>query len=426
MDGNASSYIFIVILIAFSAFFSGSEIAFASVNKLRLKKNAESQNKLSYRIALYIAENYDKALSSILVGNNLVNIAASSIATVIAMSIAGEAYVGYATAIMTVVILIFGEIMPKLIAREHSESFTKAVALPLRGIMIITFPVVFVVIKILDVVSKLWGGSAENSSGVTEDELVTIIEMVEDEGVIDEARSDLLQSAIEFSDITAQEIITPRVDMLAIDVDDDTSEIKKLIDNSAFSRLPVYEGTVDNIIGVLYLNRFYKKLIDENDFEIRDMLMEVCYIPKTLKLPYVLAELRRARQHLAVVTDEYGGTLGILTMEDVLEELVGEIWDETDEVVREFTVIDENNFEASGDMSIFDFLEELGADNSAFEGDYTTLGGWITDMLNGFPSEGDSFEYAGMTITVKETDDKRVKRVSVLKHPLQEEDKEQK
>ncbi len=424
MNANISSYIYIVILIVFSAFFSGSEIAYASVNKLRLKKNVETTNRLSQRLALYIADNYETALSSILVGNNLVNIAASSIATVIAMSIAGEAYVGYATAIMTVVILIFGEIVPKLLAREHSEGFTTAVAVPLRIIMIITYPVVFVVMKILGVVSKIWGGSSDNSPSVTEDELVTIIEMVEDEGVIDEARSDLLQSAIEFSDITAQEIITPRVDMLAIDVDDEVEDIRKLINNSAFSRLPVYEGTIDNIIGVLYLNRFYKRLIDESDFNIRDMLMEVCYIPKTLKLPYVLAELRRARQHLAVVTDEYGGTLGILTMEDVLEELVGEIWDETDEVVKEFEEIDSNNYIASGDMNISDFLEDIGADATPFESEYTTLGGWLTEMLNGFPREGDSFEYDSMKITVLEMDDKRVKSVSVHKQTDEKEIKD--
>ncbi|MBQ1466320.1 MAG: HlyC/CorC family transporter [Eubacteriaceae bacterium] len=403
----------IILFILFSAFFSGSETAFASANKLRLRRSAEDGGAAD-RLAADISENYDEALSAILFGNNLVNIAASSATTVLAMTLTGdETGVALATAIITVAIIIFGEIAPKIAASRISNAMCRAVAYPLKAVMVVTRPVVWLMDALLGLLGRLWGSDTDPGS-VTEEELVTIIEMVEDEGVIDEEQSELLQSAIEFSDITAQEVITPRVDMVAIDIDDSFEDILDTVNSSPYSRIPVYQDTVDNIIGVLYLNRFYRQALDRDSFDIRDMLMDVLYIPKTLKLPNVLSQFRKKQQHLAVVTDEYGGTLGIITMEDVLEELVGEIWDETDTVEADIVHINDETYIASGDMSIYDFLEELGIDPDSFEGDYTTVGGWATEMLSTFPKKGDSFDYRGISVTVLEAEDRRVLKVRAV------------
>lgn len=416
MDSSYGSCILIILLIMLSAFFSGSEIAYASANKKRIRKASETK-KLKPSLAYFIIENYDQALSTILIGNNLVNIAASSVATVIALSIVGEAGVAYATFIMTIIILIFGEITPKVYAKTHSDTFAIAVSVPLRILMTITKPIVVIVMMIVKAVSRLWGGNIENDDTITEDELLTIIETVEDEGVIQEDRSELLKSAIEFSDIAAQEILTPRVDMVAIDVDDDMDSIVETINTSPYSRIPVYEKSIDNIIGVLYVNHFLKKAIDTEEVSIRSILMEVCFVHKSLKLPVVLSELRRRKMHLAVVIDEYGGTMGILTMEDVLEQLVGEIWDETDEITSEFDEVGPDLYEARGDLSIYDFFEYLEVDEDLEHREYTTVGGWAIEMINGFPNVGDSFDYKNMTITVQEMDDLRVKKVLVTVHP---------
>ena len=416
-DSPYGPYILITVLICFSAFFSGSEIAFASANKMRMKKAAESGSKKA-KLAYYIYERYDKALTTILIGNNLVNMASSAIATVIAIKLMGESGAAIATVAMTVIILIFGEIVPKILAKDHCDVFTLAAAPFLRFLMLITAPIVFVVMKLLDVMNRTWATQKKEPS-VTEEDLVSIIETVEDEGIIDEERSDLLQSAIEFSEISAQEIITPRVDMLAIDIDDDLDSIIELANHSSYSRIPVYEDSIDNIIGILYLNHFFKQVVDTKEFSLRDLLMDVCFIHKSMKLPAVLAELKRRKMHMAIVTDEYGGTLGVVTMEDVLEQLVGEIWDESDEIVEEFTDVGENIHEVDADISIYDFLEYFDLDDRDFESDYTTVGGWAIEMLNGFPNPGDTFTYKNLTVTVDKMQEHRIIQVLVKVDPPQ-------
>jgi len=408
-------YLLITVLICFSAFFSGSEIAFASANKLRMKKASENGSKKA-KLAYYIYERYDKALTTILIGNNLVNMASSAIATVIAINLMGESGVVIATVMMTVLILIFGEIIPKILAKDHCDVFILTVSPFLRILMLITAPLVYIITKLLDVMNKTWANQKKEPS-VTEEDLVSIIETVEDEGIIDEERSDLLQSAIEFSDISAQEIITPRVDMLAIDIDDDLDSIIELANHSSYSRIPVYEDGIDNIIGILYLNHFFKQVVDSKDFLLRDLLMDVCFIHKSMKLPAVLAELKRRKMHMAIVTDEYGGTLGVVTMEDVLEQLVGEIWDESDEIVEEFTDVGENIHEVDADISIYDFLEYFDLNDRDFDSDYTTVGGWAIEMLNGFPNPGDSFPYKNLTITVDKMHEHRIIQILVKVDP---------
>ncbi len=414
------NYIIIVICIICSAFFSGSEIAYNSVNPLRLQKAADEGSKKA-KLALNIYNKYEKFLSTILIGNNLVNIASSSVATVICISLFGEVGAAYATLVMTVIILICGEITPKMVARSHAFDFATTAAYPVKLLMIITFPIVWLVGLLMKLLSHLWGKD-EEEEGFNAEELSNLIEIAETENVIDEERGDLLQSAIDFSDTSAQEILTHRVDMIAIDIDDPMDEIIATLESSPYSRIPVYEDSIDNIIGIVYLNHFYKKIVEEPDFSLRDILIEVCFIHKSMKLPAVLSELKRRKTHIAVVTDEYGGTMGIVTMEDVLEQLVGDIWDETDEVVEDITEVAENTFEVDGDMSIYDFLDEVGLDSDDFEGDYTTVGGWAIESIGTFPSAGDSFEYENLTVTVVETEELRVTKLKAIVTPKQDDE----
>ena len=413
-------YITIIILVACSAFFSASEIAYASLNKLRLK-NAAEEGGLRAIWAGRIVDQYERSLCTILMGNNLVNIGASSVGTVIAMElVGGEQGAAYATAIMTVIILIFGEIVPKQVAKQHADSFSLMVAPLIRLLTVITQPLVTVVMFLVNSISRLWGSKGE-AQGITADELVTIIETVEDEGVIDEERSDLLQSAIEFSEVEVQEIITHRVDMLVIDIDDSLDEILQTVMESSYSRIPVYEDNIDNIIGVLVVNQFYRKLLETKDFNLRSLLTPVCYVHESLTLPVVFEELQRQKMQLAVVIDEYGGTQGIVTMEDILEQLVGEIWDESDEVYDEFVELGENLYECSGNLGVDDFFDHLDLDPPMEEDDdYMSMGGWAIEMLDGFPNEGDHFQYKNLFVTVTEMKEQRVVKLQIEVDPLLE------
>ena len=420
-------YIGILVCLALSAFFSGSEIALTSANMMRMKKAADEGSKTA-AVACRILQDFDRILSTILIGNNLVNIAASAIATVIAMNLfPGEEGVGaaLATLIMTVLILIFGEIVPKIVSKEHAERISRLCAIPLRVLMWILAPVVYLIVGAVNLISRLWKKEEqENEPSVTEDDLVSIIETAEEEEVIDEDKSDLLQSAIEFSDITVEEILTPRTEMIAIDIEDTPEEILETVLESPHSRLPVYEDTPDEILGVLALNHYLKEYAANKTVDIRALLMEPCFFHKTMKLPAALEELRRRQIHMAIVMDEYGGTLGIITLEDILEQIVGDIWDETDEIVHEMTQTGENTYEAVADMNVYDFFEQLDVDTRDFESEYTSLGGWATEMCASDPHVGDSFEYKNLYIVITEMDDLRVTRLSVRVTPIANEDAE--
>jgi CBS domain containing-hemolysin-like protein len=423
------AYVGILVCLLCSAFFSGSEIALTSVNMIRMKKAAEEGSKTA-AAACRILSDFDRILSTILIGNNLVNIAASALATVIAMDLfPGEKGVGaaLATLVMTVMILIFGEIVPKVLSKEHAEKVSRFCAIPLRILMGILSPVVYLTVGAVDLLSRLWGKeSEENAPSVTEDELVSIIETAEEEDVIDEDKSDLLQSAIEFSDITVEEILTPRTEMIAIDIEDTPEEILETVLESPHSRLPVYEDTPDEILGVLALNHYLKEYAANKTVDIRALLMEPCFFHKTMKLPAALEEMRRRKIHMAIVMDEYGGTLGIVTLEDILEQIVGDIWDETDEIVHEMTKTGENTYEAVADMNVYDFFEELDVDTRDFDSEYTSLGGWATEMCASDPHVGDSFSYKNLYIVVAEMDDLCVTKLSVRVTPQKDGEDEEK
>lgn len=413
----------LVVLIALSAFFSASEMAYSSSNRMRLENAMEDGSKRA-KAAYTIVSNFDRALSAILIGNNLVNIGASSLASVIALLLSGtDDWSWLATVILTILVIIFGETIPKILAKQSANSLSLRFAYVIRALTIVLSPVILLVVGLVKLITlPLRGEKAEDDpEDAASQELQSIIETAEDEDVLDEERSELLQAALDFSDVSASEAMTARVDMVAIDIDDDWDEILATVEATPYSRLPVYEDSVDNIIGFLYLNRFYRAVLDDvveadappAPVELRSMLIEPCFVYKTTKLPSVLAELRRQKKHLAVVTDEYGGTLGVITMEDVLEQIVGEIWDETDVVENEVVERERGVYELDGDMVVSDFLELLGWNEAALDTDSATVGGWTIERFGAFPKLGDSFCYENLTVTVLAMDGLRVEKVLV-------------
>ena len=421
------AYVVILVMICLSAYFSASEIAFNTANRMRLRKISESGS-LSAKTAVSICENFTTSLSAILIGNNLANIAVSTCTTLIVMNLFKDNIAvasAIATVLVTVVILIFGEIVPKVLSKQNADSVARFIAIPTRILTILLIPFVFVVMAILFVLRKVWGNDhKDDEPTVTEEELSSIIDTVEEEGVINEEQSELLQSTLEFSDTTIEKIMTPRIDVTAIDINDEDEKIEALLaDKTQFSRLPVYEDSIDNIVGVLAVTRYYKMALDEEKPDIRSMLLKPCKLHKTMKLPAALTKLREAKMHLAIVIDEYGGTLGIVTMEDILEELVGDIWDDTDVIIRECVPTGENTYEVIGDMNIDDFFEEIEfIKPESFTCEYSTMGGWAIEMLEADPHVGDNFKYENIFVIVASMDEERVTKLTVLVEPKADEE----
>ena len=404
----------IVVLVCLSSFFSGSEMAFSSCNRLRME-NLRDEGSKRADAAVKILEHFDNALSAILIGNNLVNIGASSLVSVLVILLTGsDRFMWVGTLVLTIVIIIFGETIPKICAKQNANRFSLRFAYMIRFLTVILTPVIWLVIG-LNWLMTFWLKEEKDESGEEAvEELHSIIETAEDEEVLDEDQSELLRSAIDFSDISALDVMTARVDVVALDIEDSWDEILTQVEQASFSRLPVYEGSIDNIIGVLYLNRFLKAVAEGGETDIRGLLMPPCYIYKTMKLPAVLSQLRRAKQHLAVVTDEYGGTLGVLSMEDVLEQIVGDIWDDNDEVEPEVVERTEGEYELDGAMMLFEMEELLELPEDSIEAESSTVGGWTIECFGGFPQVGDSFEKQGLKVTVLEmSDGRRVDKVLV-------------
>jgi CBS domain containing-hemolysin-like protein len=404
----------IVICVYLSSFFSGSEMSYSSCSRMRLESEMEEGSKKA-RIALYIVDHFDDALGAILIGNNLVNIACSSLGSVAVILITGtDRYAWVATVILTIAVIIFGETIPKITAKKGANNYAKKYAFIIRFLMIVLKPLVLIFVGLIALITApMKGELIEDDSDGKVEELQTIIETAEDEDVIDEEESELVQAAIEFPDVSASEAMTARVDVLAIDIEDSWDEIIATIAKSHYTRIPVYEGSIDHIIGVLHMNKFLKAIVDSDEVDIRALLMEPCYVYKTMKLPEVLAAFRKHRQHLAVVVDEYGGTLGIISMEDVLEQVVGDIWDETDTVEDEVTKKSESEYEIDGDMPISDFLDLMDIREENFDFESETVGGWTIESFGRFPEAGESFRYADFTVTVLAMNELRVERVLV-------------
>ena len=403
----------IALLVLFSAFFSSTETAFSSVSKIRLKNKAENGDKKAAK-ALYIVENYDNALSAILVGNNIVNIASSALATLLFVSFLGDATgTIVSTIVLTIVVLVCGEVIPKNFAIENNEQICIAFAGVLRFFMIIFTPVTFLLLKLTDGVKKLSSKNKEKSPTVTEDELKYIVESIEEEGVLEEQESELVQSALEFDEKTAYDILTPRVDMIAVDADDDIENIKELILKERFSRIPVFKDNIDNIIGVIYSRDFLEAMLTEKNPDINSLIQPAYFIYRSKKLSSLLADFKYKKLHFAVVTDDYGGTLGIVTMEDLLEQIVGDIWDEDEEIEHKFRKTGENRYEISGDMNIDDMLELFDKDDRYLHSDSKSVGGWVIEQIGDIPEKGLTFEYKELTVTVDSVEDQRINTVSI-------------
>ena len=420
MSGYIAGFIALLVM---SFLFSAAETAYIEANRLRIESAAE-EGRRSAAAALRLLDRFDATINAILLGNSLANISAVAVAVSASVRLTeGYDWIWLAALGSFLAILFCGEILPRTLAIKNANRIALSLAGIMRALTLVLRPFAWALGGAAKLLTAGLKGEAEpEGDEAAVEELQNIIETAEDESVLTEGRSELLRSALEFSEVSASEAMTARVDVDAIDIDDDWEDILEAVENSKHSRLPVYEDSIDNVIGFLYLNHFLKALTDDPRPDIRSLLMEPLYVYKTIKLPQVLAELRHAKKHLAIVTDEYGGTLGVISLEDVLEQIVGEIWDETDEVETEVVEKAEGEYELDGDMTISDFLELVGIDEDDWEFESDTVGGWTIEMLGRFPEPGDSVEYQGVTVTVLAMDKQRVDRVLVKKAPPPEEE----
>ncbi len=414
----------IFILIVCSAFFSASETALTGANRIRLKSMEENGSK-GAKLALKLIDKYDKVLTSILIGNNIVNIAASSLATVFAVSLIGEESGPiWATVVLTLVLLIFGEVMPKSIANDHSEGMTVATSGILTVLTYILTPLTAFFLLLKKGVSRLFGN--KKSVTVTEQELMRIIDEIEDEGVLEEQESSLVKSALVFDETVVDEILTHRVDVVGVEMNEDVEKVRDTFIQSGFSRLPVYEGSLDRICGLITQKDFFLAYMEKGgDLILRDILQEIKYFPHLMKISDILRTMQHDKLHMAVVLDQYGGTLGIVTIEDILEQLVGEIWDENEKIVSPLTFISEDMFSINGDVSLNAFRrywtdekgKALHIDSSA-----RTVGGWVMELFGRIPTVSDKTETEDFIITVTEAEERRIIR---LRFQIKEQNEEQ-
>lgn len=406
---NTNLIIVLIILVFLSAFFSATETAFSSLNKIRLKYLANNGNKKAQK-TLDLAEDFNSVLSTILVGNNIVNILSASLATYLFVSLFKDNGVAISTIVMTIVVLIFGEITPKTLAKAQPEKFAIGVT-GIVSILIVLFkPLVFIFNGIGNFFSKIF--KSEDTDEFRSEEFITMVEEASEEGDIPEDEADLITNAIEFNDQDVGKVFTPRVDVMAIEITDSLDKIDQLFRESGYSRLPVYEDSIDNIIGVLHEKDFYYLYRKENKTDIRQILQKPVYTSEHVKISALLKQLQHAKSHMAVVLDEYGGTAGIITMEDVLEEIVGEIYDEHDEIVEYFKKVDDTTYLVNCDADIEDMFEYFNVSVND-EYDFNTVSGWVIHMLDKIPEVGESFTYENFKVTVTDCDEKTINEIKI-------------
>lgn len=411
----------IVVLLLLSAVFSASETAFSAAKDTRLRAIAQDGGKRA-KLAIKISESFDKALTAILIGNNIVNLAAASVATLMVTNRFGSQYVAVGTAVITVLVIIFGEIIPKNLAKEYPETFCLFIAYPLWGMITVFTPLVWLLIKLKNLVVKLVGGENDQPS-MTEEELKLMIDEIEDEGVLDESESDLVKNALEFSDISVSEILIPRVNIAAVEIGDDVETIKEVFITSHFSRLPVYEKTIDSIVGIIHEKNFFDMYLHGRR-DISEIIQKPLYIFGLTSISDIMKEMQRSKSHMAVVVDQYGGTQGIITMEDIIEELVGEIYDETDEEDTSFVSLGDDEYEVSADLSIRDFLDKAGLEEDEIETDCNSIGGLVMENLDHIPSLNEEVEISHFTFRVISADEQKIDRVHITVHEKPDEDED--
>ena len=413
------SVIIIVFCVIMSAYFSATETAFSSLNRIRMKNKAEKGDKRAV-LVIKLLDNYDGLLSTILIGNNIVNIACASLATLLFVQLVGqEAGASLSTIVTTIVVLIFGEISPKSIAKESPEAFALFSAPIINVLQKILTPANFLFKQWKKLLSRIFKTSGDN--GITEEELLTIVDEAEQVGGIDEQEGTLIRSAIEFTDMEAIDIMTPRIDVTGVEQGKTKEEIAHTFMETGYSRLPVYEGSLDKIIGIIYQKDFYNIVYHTNK-DVKDIIRPALFIAENKKIGTLLRELQVHKMHIAVILDEFGGTVGIVTLEDILEQLVGDIWDEHDEVVEEMVKISEDHYEVLGSANIDELFDELDIDQ---EFDCQTVSGWVMDVMDRIPAEGDTFTFRNLHVTVTKMADKRVDKVDIRIEHKEDQEKEQ-
>ncbi len=399
--------LWLIVLVLLSAFFSGSEMSFASLSKSKLKTMAQDGKKRA-KITLSLAEKFDTLLSTLLVGNNIVNIAASSIATTLFLKYFPEHGAAMSTAVMTVAILIFGEITPKTLAKDSPEKTAMRAAPVLKLLNIVFLPVNFLFSMWKKLIKKIF--KTESDQSITEEELITIIDEAEEGGSLDEQESELIRSAIEFNDVDVQDILTPRVDIVAVPEDAPIEDIAEIFRTQRFSRLPVYRDSIDNVIAILH-EKDFNNMMYEQKTDISQILHHAVFVPEKMKTSKLLRTLQKSKVHMAIVVDEFGGTAGVVTLEDVLEGLVGEIWDEHDEVIEECRKVGDNVYMISCGASFSTVSETLGFTDD--DNDSATIGGWVQKELGKIPDVGDSFTYENLEVEVTKTEQRRAIEIKV-------------
>lgn len=410
-------------LLVLSGYFSASETAFSTMNRTRMKTLAQEKNKKA-KLALKLSDNYGKLISTILVGNNIVNISLSSIATVFFLDLIknNESLATFtSTAVITIAVLIFGEVSPKTLAKESPEKFAMFSAPFMHALSVVLTPINFLFNSWNKLLLKIFKVKSETT--VTEDDLLTIVDEAETVGGIDEEESKIIRSAIEFNDLDVHDVLTPRVDVVAVSIDDSIDEIHKAFRNSGFSRLPVYKDTIDNILGVINQKDFYEHVM-LNHRKLKSIISPAKMVSPFMKISDLMKLLQRCKSHMAIVIDEYGGTQGIVTLEDIIEELVGEIWDEHDEVTEEVVPIDDSHYEISGALSTQKLFSLLDVDEDDEEDVPNTVAGLVMKEYESIPLENEQITYKNLIFTVLKTDNSRIERLSVEILPIKEKDDE--
>ena len=419
MDSSTISMtVAIVLLVMMSAYFSATETAFSCLNKIRMKSRAESGDHRA-ALAMDLVEDYDRLISTILIGNNIVNITASTVGTVLFTKLYAAYGPTVSTVVLTLVVLIFGEISPKSLAKEHAESFAMFSAPILRVFLLVLRPLNFLFSQWKRLLNMIFHPSEDQ--GITEEELITMVSEAENEGGLDQHESQLIRSAIEFGDLEAGDILTPRVDIVAVEDSASMEEIAAVFAESGYSRLPVYHDTIDNIIGVVHEKDCFAALQKhDKNVKLEDLVGPTLYTTSVTQISALLRTLRESKHHMAVVVDEYGGTAGIITLEDILEELVGEIWDEHDDVVEDVRQQSDGSWLISGSASVDDTAEELGIKEDD-DIDAVAIGGLVQEKLSRLPKVGDKFIWGDFDGTVTRATNRRVQEVRLIPRKVQDE-----
>jgi CBS domain containing-hemolysin-like protein len=404
----------LIVLVSLSAMFSASETAYSSLSQVRLKSMVGDGVRKA-DVALDNVEHFDKILTTILIGNNIVNVASSTLCTTLFTVFLGDAYgVLVATVFMITVLLIFGEVTPKTLAKKNPERFAIRVANVIKYSTVIMSPIIWAFLALTRFISS-HGKKTEEPPTMTEDELYVMIDEIEEEGTIEKSESELIKSAIQFDDIRVSEIYTPRVDITALDVRTDVEEMKDLFISSEYSRIPVYEDTIDRIIGAVYSKDFFAKYVKDKNFKITDIIRPVKFVPESTSIATLLSDLQKTKIHMAVVLDNFGGTMGIVCMEDILEELVGEIWDENDEVKVPVVKEADGSYTVLGEADIADAMKEMGLEFKPEEGfESGSVSGYIHHKLEKIPKRGDSIDLDDLKIVVKSMKSRRIKEATFI------------